>query len=103
MYIILLSPASLKGQIVTIPYTELGQIIVYLACDEEGYVSFDCSHRNLHLGIPVSPVRFRPFFPLICEILILLNYSRKGIVQLKYLALSTCAVHLTPSHALSKT
>lgn len=73
MYIIFLGPATLKGQTVTFPCIEGGQIIVYLACDEDGYVSFDCSHRNLHLGIPVSHVRFRPFFPLICEILILLK------------------------------
>ena len=72
MYIIFLSPASLKGQIVTFPCIE-GQIIVYLVSDEDGHVSFDCPNRNLHLGILVSHVRFRPFFPLICEILMLLK------------------------------
>ena len=42
--------------------THISSCFFFLTSDKDGYVSFDCSHRNLHLGIAVSHVCFRPFF-----------------------------------------
>lgn len=61
MYIIFLGLASLKGQIVTFPCIEGGQIIVYLACDEDGYCIVGQFTSKFAFGHTCEPCSFQTF------------------------------------------